>query len=488
MVRGNAALVPVLFFALIFAPLRLAFSQAAPSSTGETPRASAGTTSAQPAPDYRVTMPVPSGLQPAVDFWLLIFTKYGKNQQVFHHREYPGIVYSVVDFSELMQRFGGREFERQRDQAVLEETVRIQATLRSMATGRKPQSPFERRLERLFTSVKAGSITRLYSEAALTENIRTQTGIREKFADGVARSRRYSHAMERIFREAGLPPELSRLPHVESSFDYTAYSSVGAAGIWQFMRGTGKRYMKIDSIVDERRDPIISTRAAAHYLRHSYNIAQSWPLAVTSYNHGLAGIMRAAKEVGSKDLPTIIRRYNGSSFGFASKNFYAEFLAAVEADRNWRVYFPSLRLERPIYFDEVKLGSSIGFAQLARTAGLSTDELEMLNPGLLRPILQGRFPIPAGKIVKVPSGKGQVLARTLRGATLYSLTELPTPSRDTAPPKRKSSVKSSKNVSKKSTSSTSAKKSSSKKASTKSGAKPKPQKSSSGSTKRFPVR
>ena len=455
----------------------------AQSSSSQPAAPTAQSPASQPAPDFRTTLPVPNGLRPAVDFWLLIFTKYGKNQQVFHHREYPGIVYSVVDFSDLLKSYGGREFERQRNQAVLEETVRIQATLTSLATGRKPQSPFERRLERLFTSVNAGPITQLYREAALTENIRTQTGIREKFADGVARSRRYSHAMERIFREAGLPVELSRLPHVESSFDYNAYSSVGAAGIWQFMRSTGKRYMRIDSIVDERRDPIISTRAAAHYLRHANSIAQSWPLAVTSYNHGLAGIMRAAKEAGSKDLPTIIRRYNGSSFGFASKNFYAEFLAAVEADRNWRVYFPALKLERPIYFDEVKLGSSIGFDQLAKSAGLPRDELEMLNPGLLRPILQGRFPIPAGKIVKVPSGKGQVLARALRGATLYSLTELPTPSRNVAAPKRASSVKSSK----KSVTKASGKKSSSKKSPVKATPK-KPQKSSSGSTKRFPVR
>src|SRR4029453_7063103 len=97
----------------------------------------------------------------------------------------------------------------------------------------------------------------------------------------------------RIFRDEGLPVELTRLPLIESCFDVEAYSKVGAAGIWQFMPATGRLYMEVSSSVDERRDPIPPPRAAARYLSRSYERLGNWPLAITSYNHGPNGMARA---------------------------------------------------------------------------------------------------------------------------------------------------------------------------------------------------
>jgi membrane-bound lytic murein transglycosylase D len=139
--------------------------------------------------------------------------------------------------------------------------------------------------------------------------------------------------MERIFGEQGLPVELTRMPLIESSFNLNAYSKVGAAGIWQFMPSTGRRFLTVSAAVDERRDPIASTRAAARYLREMYADLGSWPLAISGWNHGPDGLARAARELGTSDIGVIVRQYRGRNFGFASRNFYAEFLAALDLDR-----------------------------------------------------------------------------------------------------------------------------------------------------------
>src|SRR4029453_14806897 len=154
------------------------------------------------------------------------------------------------------------------------------------------------------------------------DELRFQLGQRDKFRDGLVRSGAYEEQMRAVFRENGLPDGLALLPHVESSFNVRAYSKYGAAGVWQFMRGTGRRFMKVDYVIDERLDPITSTRAAARLLRENYGILGSWPLALTAYNHGAAGMNGAVEKVGTSRIEVIIARYDSPSFGFASRNFY----------------------------------------------------------------------------------------------------------------------------------------------------------------------
>lgn len=340
-------------------------------------------------------------LRNQVEFWKLIFTKYGKDQAVFHHRQYPQIVYSVLDFSDAAASSGGAKLERIKNEAIEEETARIHSALLWLADGSSPRNPFERRIERLFSALPGGRSS-LYTEAADSEQIRSQTGIRERFREGLIRSGRYLKTMEKIFRGEGLPAELTRLPLIESSFDYTAYSSVGAAGIWQFMRSTGKKHMRIDSYIDERKDPVLSTRAAARYLDHAYEVLGAWPLAVTSYNHGITGVARAVKSVGSTDMNKIIAEYKSDTFGFASKNFYAEFLAAVEVERDKARYFPGIQVEQPWNFIEVRLERQVGIYDLARISGASVDDILRLNTALLSPVAKGRAKIPAKFLVKLP--------------------------------------------------------------------------------------
>ena len=128
---------------------------------------------------------------------------------------------------------------------------------------------------------------------AAAQRLRFQLGQADRFRAGLVRSGAYKPYIHEAFVKQGLPRELGALPHVESSFDPTAYSKVGAAGMWQFMRSTGVRYMRIDHIVDERRDPFLATDAAVRLLADNYSVLQSWPLALTAYNHGVSGMRRA---------------------------------------------------------------------------------------------------------------------------------------------------------------------------------------------------
>lgn len=361
---------------------------------------------------------VSASMRGAVDFWIQIFTQYGKNQLVFHHRKDPAIIYSVLDFRELAESETPNKFAKLKEEEVDRETERIQAELLGLAAGGEGKSAWGKRVERLFDRFGARDKRSLYRDAADVENIRTQSGVRELFGAGLKRSGQYLPAIEAIFTERGLPAELGRVPFVESSFNYDAYSSVGAAGIWQFMRGTAKNYMRVGSAIDERRDPIIATRAAAKYLGHAYEVLGAWSLAITSYNHGISGVMKASRAVGSTDISVIIKQYDGKSWGFASKNFFAEFLAALEVEKNHRRYFPDLVIDRPVYFDEIQLGSSTEFGRLVTASGLSEDEFEHLNPALRRSYFGNKSLVPASAFVKVPYGKAAALLASSRGSIL----------------------------------------------------------------------
>ncbi|MGH7804035.1 MAG: LysM peptidoglycan-binding domain-containing protein, partial [Candidatus Binatia bacterium] len=243
-----------------------------------------------------------------------------------------------------------------------------------------------------------------YREAGA--RLRSQTGLKERFKRGLEISRRYLPHMEKVFRDYGLPVELTRLPLVESTFNVKAYSKVGAAGVWQFMPSSARIYdLDIDEAVDQRRDPLIATDGAARHLRDDYAVLGKWPLALTAYNHGRGGVAKAVRTVGSDDIVTIVRRYRGKSFGFASRNFYAEFLAALHAEQNREKYFGKLSDEPLLRYDEVRLDSYVPFATLVKACGCSRDYLQDLNLSLLAEVLDGKLHAPAGTRLRLPHGK-----------------------------------------------------------------------------------
>jgi membrane-bound lytic murein transglycosylase D len=161
-------------------------------------------------------------------------------------------------------------------------------------------------------------------------NIRVQQGLREKVEEGMLRARPLLPRILSILRRHKVPEELAALPMVESSFNPQARSRAGAVGIWQITPSTGRRYLSVSRHRDDRRDPIRATEAAARVLRQNYQVLGSWPLAVVAYNHGTTRVRAAREAMGSDAVEDIIFRYDGRRFGFASRNFYPSFLAALE--------------------------------------------------------------------------------------------------------------------------------------------------------------
>ena len=173
-----------------------------------------------------------------------------------------------------------------------------------------------------------------FAEAA--DDVRFQLGQSDRFRAGLMRAGAWEAHIAEVLANLGLPAQIAALPHVESSFDPSAYSKVGAAGLWQFMRSTGRRFLRIDNAVDERMDPFRETEAAAQLLNYNYRLLGSWPLAITAYNHGAEGMLRAREQLGTDDIVRIVREYHSPTFGFASRNFYVSFLAALTHRRESR--------------------------------------------------------------------------------------------------------------------------------------------------------
>jgi membrane-bound lytic murein transglycosylase D len=237
-----------------------------------------------------------------------------------------------------------------------------------------------------------------------SRNIRSQLGQKDRFREGIERSGLYEEEIKRIFKEYNLPEELSVLPHVESSFQIGAYSSAGAAGIWQFTRGTGRLFMRVGYDVDERRDPILATHGAAKLLKKNFESVRSWPLAITAYNHGLQGMIRAQKKFGN-DFVEILDKYKSRTFGFASGNFYAEFLAALHVVQNQNKYFPNLVLKKPLNTVSFELPDYIDIRTAMNYFDMSREEIAESNPSLRNPVLNGEKRIPRGFVFQAPVEK-----------------------------------------------------------------------------------
>ncbi|HET9132407.1 MAG TPA: transglycosylase SLT domain-containing protein [Terriglobia bacterium] len=284
---------------------------------------------AMAAPAFATNPSLPSdGLEQRVDFWKKIYTQYGADDVVIHDRVYVNLIYDVAT-----------------DATQNEKTANVKSALREIQSNMDSPEDLSPAAAAIKQAIVAQGLTVTPSLIGdLLDNIHSQLGVKERFRDGVIRSGRYVDQFRQIMTNQGVPTELALLPLVESSFQ-NVRSKAGAVGVWQFTTGTGRSYLRITSKVDERLDPVRSSEAAARLLRDNYSALGAWPLAITAYNHGRGGMLAAQKEHGS-DLSTIIDEYRGPVFGYASMNFYSEFLAAVEIYDNYPQYFGELALER----------------------------------------------------------------------------------------------------------------------------------------------
>ena len=350
------------------------------------------------------SFPVPTGMELRVQFWVNVFTQYSVDQAVFFDADKPERIYSVVDFNQISHH---RILSRDEKREILsKEKNRIISLLKVLSVREYREEELRGESLRIYRLFGRGPKPGTFIRAA--GSVRIQGGMKETFKAGVERSGRYLEQMKAVFKNKGLPEELVYLVHVESSFNYHARSRSGAAGMWQFTRSTGRQFMNINHICDERKDPYISTDAASRLLMENFLALRSWPLAITAYNHGLMGMKRAVRRTGSKDLSLIVQYYRSRSFGFASKNFYVEFLAAVQVARNPSAYFGKIVYETSEKFQIVKIPFSLNIDEAARVFRVKETEVQQFNPALARAILKGTRPIPKGYGLRLPE-KASVL-------------------------------------------------------------------------------
>jgi membrane-bound lytic murein transglycosylase D len=336
-------------------------------------------------------IPQPAELKRDVDFWIRVYSEITTGEGFLHDQYNLSLVYRTLKFDRDVAPSERRE-------AVDAERAKIETMLKRLAAGAADRSDEEKKIAAAFG---ADATPARFTEAA--RNVRFQLGQADRFREGLVRSGAWESHIAQTFANLGLPPELAALPHVESSFDPTAYSKVGAAGLWQFMRATGRRYLRIDEAVDERMDPFRATEAAAQLLDFNYRFLDSWPLALTAYNHGAAGMRRARDAMGTTDIVTILRHHRSPSFGFASRNFYVSFLAALTIDRNPEKYFGNLKRHPEMAFNEVEMPAFVPLAALQRTLKMDRSQLVTLNPALRPVVWEGRQFVPKGYRLRLPA-------------------------------------------------------------------------------------
>jgi membrane-bound lytic murein transglycosylase D len=349
-------------------------------------------------------------LAPTVEFWKKVYADWSEHEVVFHDRDDVSIVYD-----KMYQRKSETPEQYRANEAAQEAIIRrYRGILLDLAARNPDPRTLSGEYEDVYEAFDGKGSPERWKQAA--DRIRVQRGLKERFLRGLIHAGQYRPHILAILREEGAPEEIAWLPMVESTFNIEARSAVGAAGIWQFMPATGRLYMRVDATVDERLDPIFAARSAARLLKSNYQGLGSWPLAVTAYNHGYYGMRRAVREVGTNDYMTIRRLYQGPAFGFASKNFYAEFLAAIEVAENAEQYFGVHTPFRALEFDTVVVPTTMSLREIGDAVQVDPARLWQLNPSLTDAVWRGQRSVPDGFRMRVPPGYGREAPMQLASA------------------------------------------------------------------------
>jgi membrane-bound lytic murein transglycosylase D len=304
---------------------------------------------------------IPKYFKPSVSFWFSIYTQYTSQQVVIHDKQNLNLVYKVIDFSELHSSSINR-FSKSKLQSDLSlEYVRsVRAILKKLRTKNLKQLNSEefavyKSIRKVF-KVPSNKKKRVTFFKNLSKNLRTQTGQRDMIYQGVVRSLPYLPFLNEQIKNFRLPKELIAISFLESSFNLKARSKVAAVGIWQFMPFIGNLFMPRSSKShDYRQNPIISSVAALHLLKQNKMILKRWDLAIPAYNSGTKHLVRARKKFRHKknfSLAYVLKNYKTSHIGFASKNFYSEFLALAHVLAYKDIIYPLEGINRNDHFKD----------------------------------------------------------------------------------------------------------------------------------------
>lgn len=313
---------------------------------------------------------VPKGLESRVEFWKKIYTEFTTNQGIIHNAENLSEVYKTVDFEDLV-------------------------------TSNMTKLQIEKEKQKRVDSLK--KIILLEKPNLNMADLRFQLGQRDRIETAIFLSGRYIEDFEDIFRQNQLPIQLVRLVFVESSFNVLARSKVGASGLWQIMPSNARPHRMISSLVDKRNHPIEATKLAAKILRSNYGMLEDWPLAVTGYNHGPTGVAKMTKKYKTRNLGELIENVSSrKSFGFASRNFYASFLAILEVESNANKYFKNIKWSKRIPGEPLRMKHPLPFEILARWFDDDILKLQIFNPHLNRKLITRSEDVPNGTWILVP--------------------------------------------------------------------------------------
>ncbi len=204
-----------------------------------------------------------------------------------------------------------------------------------------------------------------------------------RFKEWLERSHEYLPYIQQTFREMGLPEDLAYVSLIESGFSARAYSRTGAAGLWQFMRGTGVKYgLKVNWWIDQRRDPILATRSAAQYLKDLHDEFDSWELALAAYNAGEGRVANAVSRIGTKDYWKLRQT---RAFSSETRNYVPKLIAAMLIAKDPAKYgFTDLAYHPAVVVRQKEIHRSVEIRQLAKAMNMSVSEFLVYNPQFIR--------------------------------------------------------------------------------------------------------
>jgi membrane-bound lytic murein transglycosylase D len=300
---------------------------------------------------------LPSVLKDPVRFWLKIYTEYSTKEVLIFDTNHLEVVYEVLDLKPIFEASKNQaEYERRSAKFVRNALGRYRSAFSNLIAGRR--SRYSGREELIILS-QAKRMKHRHPWKEMSLNLKAIRGQRNSMVNGLLAAESFFPKMEVIFSMMGIPKEVVRLCLVESTFDVMANSKAGALGLWQFIPQSGKHYLLIDlkRKIDERLSPFKSTVAAGKLLLWNYHYLGNWPLAIISYNHGLKNLPRmVGKQYSFEKLSYLFNSCkNKPELGWASRNYYSEFLAAVYAEKYKHLFYgdtPTNNI-RPVRFERL---------------------------------------------------------------------------------------------------------------------------------------
>ncbi len=347
---------------------------------------------------------VPEILKKPVRFWMKIYTHYSSQQIVLYDSSDMDVIYDVIDIRVLHESKKSAILKEIQGKSTVKNAVaRLKNAIIAAAAHKEKPKNID---EALWQKVCARVLGHEIHVHALVAAVKSMPGQRDFIIRGLFDAEGYFPKLEYIFNALHVPKELTRLALVESSFNIKAYSKVGAAGVWQFMPRSSRDYLLISDelSVDERLSPLKSSVAAAKLLKWNYKFTGAWPLAIISYNHGHKGLPRFQPAAYQFDKIAYLFTPEKSPLGWASQNYYSEFLAVTHAEAYREIFYGEVPKALKNFVTIERLTHSESALRFIADKRLSVPDFKLFNYD----VRDLKRPLPRGYWLAVPSNKDHI--------------------------------------------------------------------------------